>query len=72
MFAKKELVVATVNKQKDIMTNCLMTIEEIKEIFYLINQGVLESGKAKKEMIEANLRLVISIEKNILTEVFNF
>ena len=30
------------------MTNCLMTIEEIKEIFYLINQGVLESGKAKK------------------------
>ena len=36
---EKELEVETVNKQKDIMTNCLMTIEEIKEIFYLINQG---------------------------------
>ena len=71
-FAKKELVVATVNKQKDIMTNCLMTIEEIKEIFYLINQGVLESGKAKKEMIEANLRLVISIAKKYTNRGLQF
>ena len=30
---RKKNLVATVNKQKDIMTNCLMTIEEIKEIF---------------------------------------
>ena len=26
-FAKKEIVIETVNKQRDIMTNCLMTIE---------------------------------------------
>mgnify|MGYP001402229396 FL=1 len=71
-FAKKELVVATVNKQKYTMTNCLMTIEEIKEIFYLINQGVLESGKAKKEMIEANLRLVISIAKKYTNRGLQF
>ena len=32
-FAKKKLVIETVNKQKDIMINCLMTVQEIKDIF---------------------------------------
>ena len=71
-FAKKESVVDIINKQRDIMINCLMTTEEIKDIYHSINQGVIESGKAKKEMIEANLRLVISIAKKYTNRGLQF
>ena len=71
-FAKKELVIDIINKQRDIMINCLMTTEEIKDIYHSINQGVIESGKAKKEMIEANLRLVISIAKKYTNRGLQF
>ena len=71
-FAKKEIVVDIINKQRDIMINCLMTTEEIKDIYHSINQGVIESGKAKKEMIEANLRLVISIAKKYTNRGLQF
>ena len=71
-FAKKELVVDIINKQRDIMINCLMTTEEIKDIYHSINQGVIKSGKAKKEMIEANLRLVISIAKKYTNRGLQF
>ncbi len=71
-FAKKEIVVDIINKQRDIMINCLMTTEEIKNIYHSINQGVIESGKAKKEMIEANLRLVISIAKKYTNRGLQF
>ena len=71
-FAKKEIVVDIINKQRDIMINCLMTTEEIKDIYHSINQGVIKSGKAKKEMIEANLRLVISIAKKYTNRGLQF
>ena len=71
-FAKKELTQEIINKFKDITNQTLMTIMEIKEISGLIDQGVRESGKAKKEMIEANLRLVISIAKKYTNRGLQF
>ena len=71
-FAKKEFTQEIVNKFKEITNQTLMTINEIKGISGLIDQGVRESGKAKKEMIEANLRLVISIAKKYTNRGLQF
>ena len=71
-FAKKEFTQEIINKFKEITNQTLMTISEIKGISGLIDQGVRESGKAKKEMIEANLRLVISIAKKYTNRGLQF
>ena len=71
-FAKKEFTQEIISKFKEITNQTLMTISEIKEISGLIDQGVRESGKAKKEMIEANLRLVISIAKKYTNRGLQF
>jgi RNA polymerase primary sigma factor len=43
--------------------NSLLTISEIKEINRKVSTGEAKARRAKKEMVEANLRLVISIAK---------
>ena len=49
-----------------------LSVGEFKRLVSRIQKGERESRIAKKEMVEANLRLVISIAKNILTEDYNF
>ena len=49
-----------------------LSVGEFKKLVSRIQKGERESRIAKKEMVEANLRLVISIAKNILIEGFNF
>ncbi len=71
-FANNADTISIFNGLKEIMHDTLMTTEEILDISDAINRGVVESGKAKKEMIEANLRLVISIAKKYTNRGLQF
>ena len=71
-FGKKDEVYKICSSLQEISNNTFMTLTEIKDISKLVNNGVRESNAAKKEMIEANLRLVISIAKKYTNRGLQF
>ena len=59
-------------KLVDLQARAVVPLEDLKEINKKMNEGEKASRDAKKEMIEANLRLVISIAKKYTNRGLQF
>ena len=71
-FAKSKENIEVLNEIYQISEKTLMSPLEIKSSAVDVRHGVSVSNKAKKEMIEANLRLVISIAKKYTNRGLQF
>ena len=73
-FIKKERaqIKEILSEIKSISEYCSLDITEFKILVRAIERGERESEQAKKEMIEANLRLVISIAKKYTNRGLQF
>ena len=65
-------VLETKDKISILVEDVGLSIPEFKEVFLTIQRGQREAARAKKEMVEANLRLVISIAKKYTNRGLQF
>ena len=68
----KDQVVKLQNYLKTIETNSSLSIKDLKALNRELTLGETQARRAKKEMIEANLRLVISIAKKYTNRGLQF
>jgi RNA polymerase primary sigma factor len=69
---KRPQIKALIAQLKQIEADNLLSIDEIKDLYRRMTVGEAKARRAKKEMVEANLRLVISIAKKYTNRGLQF